>query len=84
MSDSVFKGLLEILCEELVAQSQDPALWAKDEFNQGRLSMLHQIMLALDSDVKALGVDKSKIGLDHFDVSEWFGLGPEYTWAARA
>ncbi len=84
MSDSVYMGLLETLCEELVGQSQDPALWSQDDFNRGRLSMLHQIMLALDSDVKALGVDRSKIALDQFDVGEWFRLGPEYIWSARA
>jgi hypothetical protein len=84
MSDSVFKGLLEIHCEELVEQSKDPELWANDDFNRGRLSMLHQIMLALDSDVKALGIDKTEISLDRFDVGEWFRLGPEYVWSPRS
>jgi hypothetical protein len=83
MSDSEYKGLLQTHCEELVEQSMDPALWEGDDFNRGRLSMLHQILLALDSDVRALGIDRSKIALDSFDVGEWFRLGPEYFGSTR-
>lgn len=81
MSDDKFKGLLEILCEALVEQAKDPHLWARDEFNHGRLSMLHGILLALDSDTKALLINKADIGLGRFDVNEWFRLGRDYHWS---
>ena len=83
MSSAAIQNLLHDVVAELVEMSKDKSLWEAGEFNQGRLSSVHQMLMLVEREVEVFEVKKAAAGLGDFDVAAWFRLGPKY-WQSHA